>query len=136
MASVGKTPVVRDRSDANPNLGVSTRSDLAQGYQTPAHAVVPGADTAEVAQTEGGIEPCSATYAGQSYGSIQDRTVGKAENAQGPVIARPQSGMLKAQPGNMTPAANKPSHADLTTNKLQTGPAIANPIGVPFGSVR
>jgi hypothetical protein len=123
-----KAPAVRDRSMSNPSLGeVTGRSDLSTGFVNPSKAVVPGANSTEVPQAEGNIEPCTAAYAGGDHGSISDRTAGKA---QGPVTARPTAGPLSNQPSNFTPAANKAAkaaHADLTTNKLATGPAVSNP---------
>jgi hypothetical protein len=123
-----KCPVVRDRSMTNPSLGeVTGRNDLSTGFVNPSNAVVPGANSTEVPQAEGHIELCTAAYAGGDHGSITDRTAGKA---QGPVTARPTAGPLSNQPSNFTPAANKAAkaaHADLTTNKLVTGPAVSNP---------
>jgi hypothetical protein len=95
-----KMPAVRDRSDANPNLGeITGRSDLSQGYKPPPTAQVPGCDA---------DEPCI------------------AEKAQKPVVATPGvSGPMSVQPASAVVKSD--AHADLTTNKLARGPAISNP---------
>jgi hypothetical protein len=95
-----KQPTVRDRSDADPNLGTVTgRTDLSSGYAAPPTAQVPGCDPGE---------KCV------------------AEKAQKPVTANPVSGSLSTQPVN-TQASKAGALVDLTTTKIATGPAIANP---------
>ena len=57
--------------------------------------------------------------------SVSDRSVAKAEK---PVTAHPDgSGPVTSLPVGAAPVVNKGATADLTTNKLARGPAIANP---------
>jgi hypothetical protein len=97
-----KQPTVRDRSDADPNLGTVTgRTDLSSGYAAPPTAQVPGCDPGE---------KCV------------------AEKAERPVTAFPNgSGPLTSRDTSPSSVVNKNAHADLTTSRLATGPAVSNP---------
>jgi hypothetical protein len=99
-----KFPEVRDRSDLNVNCGVVTgRNDLCSGTSVPKSVAVPGGDSE----------------------SVSDRSVAKSEK---PVTARPDgAGPVTSLPAGATAVLSKGAHADLTTNKLARGPAIANP---------
>jgi hypothetical protein len=97
-----KQPTVRDRSDADPNVGTVTgRTDLSSGYAAPPTAQVPGCDPGE---------KCV------------------AEKAQKPVTAHPDgAGPVTSLPVGAAPVVNKGALMDLTTNKLARGPAVSNP---------
>jgi hypothetical protein len=116
-----KTPIVRDRSDANVNCGTITgRTDLCAPNPTPSSAHIPNNVEPEVPVNIGAVEGCTAREVDRG-GVVVDKC------STTPTVARPSSGPLGNQRGNFTSTVGKSAKADLTTNKLAQGPAVSNP---------